>query len=65
VRLELEDGHIVREQHLLKDELGRIRDVRIGPDGLLYLITDDPEGALYRLQPTVEQALRRGTRTPL
>jgi len=65
VRLELEDGHIVREQHLLKDELGRIRDVRIGPDGRLYLITDDPEGALYRLQPAVEQALRRGTRTPL
>lgn len=65
VRLEMQDGRIVREQRLLKDELGRIRDVRIGPDGLLYLITDGPEGALYRLQPAVEQALRRGTRTPL
>ena len=65
VRLEMQDGRIVREQRLLKDELGRIRDVRIGPDGLLYLITDDREGALYRLQPAVEQALRRGTRTSL
>jgi glucose/arabinose dehydrogenase len=61
----MQDGRMVREQRLLKDELGRIRDVRIGPDGFLYLITDDPEGALYRLQPTVEQTLSRGTRTPL
>jgi aldose sugar dehydrogenase len=45
-----------RETKLLHEELGRIRDVRIGPDGLVYLITDAAEGALYRLDPVVEQA---------
>ena len=45
-----------RETRLLHEELGRIRDVRIGPDGLVYVITDDAEGALYRLDPIVEQA---------
>ncbi len=45
-----------RETRFLHEQLGRIRDVRMGPDGLLYLITDDAEGALYRLDPVVEQA---------
>jgi glucose/arabinose dehydrogenase len=31
--------------------VGRIRDVRMGPDGLVYLLTDDSEGALLRLEP--------------
>ena len=35
IRLELESGGVTSEQHLLQDEIGRIRDVRIGPDGLL------------------------------
>jgi glucose/arabinose dehydrogenase len=65
VRLEMEDGRIVREQRLLENEFGRIRDVRIGRDGFLYFIIDDPEGALFRLQPAVEQASRRRSRTPL
>ena len=60
VRLEMEHGQIVRENRLLQNEIGRIRDVRIGPDGLVYLITDSYEGALYRLAPSVEQASRRG-----
>ncbi|MEN8729300.1 MAG: PQQ-dependent sugar dehydrogenase, partial [Desulfuromonadales bacterium] len=30
---------------------GRIRDVRQGPDGLLYLLTDENDGALVRLEP--------------
>ncbi len=29
----------------------RIRDVRQGPDGLLYLLTDGPDGRLLRLDP--------------
>ena len=45
VRLDRKGGGW-RETRLLHEELGRIRDVRIGPDGLLYVITDDAEGAL-------------------
>lgn len=54
VRLDMEDGHIVREQRLLKNELGRIRDVRQGPDGYLYLLTDSEKGMLVRLLPDTE-----------
>jgi glucose/arabinose dehydrogenase len=36
---------------MLKNTIGRIRDVRNGPDGLLYLLTDEPRGALARLEP--------------
>ena len=50
------DGEGWRETRLLHEELGRIRDVRLGPDGLLYVITDAAEGFLYRLDPVVEQA---------
>lgn len=52
VRLELKDEKVVREERLLKGQVGRIRDVRIGPDGLIYLLTDASEGALLRLEPT-------------
>ena len=54
VRLVLEDEKVVREERLLKDELGRIRDVRQGPDGLLYLLTDESDGRLVRLLPGVD-----------
>jgi glucose/arabinose dehydrogenase len=50
------EGEGWRETRLLQEELGRIRDVRIGPDGLVYVITDDAEGALYRPDPIIEQA---------
>ncbi|MDJ0740724.1 MAG: PQQ-dependent sugar dehydrogenase [Gammaproteobacteria bacterium] len=51
VRLEVADGRIVHEERLLADRLGRIRDVRQGPDGLLYLLTDASDGQLVRLRP--------------
>ncbi len=51
VRLELDGDRVVSEERLLRDELGRIRDVRTGPDGLLYLLTDAGDGGLYRLEP--------------
>ncbi len=41
----------VRQEVLLADTLGRIRDVRQGPDGNLWLLTDEAPGALYRLEP--------------
>lgn len=51
VRLEIEDGQITGEERMLQGELGRIRDVRAGPDGLIYLLTDEGDGGLYRLEP--------------
>nr|MBL8410598.1 PQQ-dependent sugar dehydrogenase [Dechloromonas sp.] len=51
VRLELDGNRVVREERLLTGREGRIRDVRQGPDGLLYLLTDAPDGRLLRLEP--------------
>jgi glucose/arabinose dehydrogenase len=49
-RIEIADGKVAREQKLLEG-IGRVRDVRQGPDGLLYLLTDSSDGRLLRLQP--------------
>ncbi len=43
-------GKVVRESKLISSE-GRIRDVRQGPDGLLYVLTDSSSGKLIRLLP--------------
>ena len=51
VRLELRDGRVVAEHQLLQDVGQRIRDVRQGPDGLLYVVTDSADGQLLRLLP--------------
>ena len=45
------DGKVVREHKLLADVGERIRDVRQGPDGLLYVLTDSSNGKLVRLLP--------------
>ena len=50
-RLELDGEKIVKEERLIQGELGRIRDVRTGPDGYIYLLTDAPDGVLARLEP--------------
>lgn len=44
-------GRVVRESRLLAEANDRIRDVRQGPDGLLYVLTDSPNGKLIRLLP--------------
>lgn len=50
-RLRIEDGRLVAEERLL-DGLGlRIRDVRQGPDGYLYLLVDQAKAPLLRLRP--------------
>lgn len=51
VRLELDGEKVVKEERLLKGMLGRIRDVRVGPDGCVYLLTDESGGVLARLEP--------------
>jgi glucose/arabinose dehydrogenase len=50
-RVVLEDGRVVAEERLLDRKLGRIREVRTGPDGHLWLTTDGRRGAVYRLEP--------------
>lgn len=54
VRLEVDGTRVLREERLLAGALGRIRDVRQGPDGLLYLLTDEDDGQLARLVPVQE-----------
>ena len=51
VRLVLDGPRIVREERLLEGQVGRIRDVRNGPDGFLYLLTDDVRGRVVRVEP--------------
>ena len=50
-RLELQNGRVVREERLLPQLGQRVRDVRQGPDGLLYLLTDENDGQLLRVVP--------------
>ncbi len=53
-RIELSEpfkGRVLRENKLLDNERERVRDVRQGPDGLLYVLTDSNNGRLIRLLP--------------
>lgn len=50
-RLTLANGKVATEERLLQDRGQRVRDVRQGPDGLLYVLTDSPQGELVRLVP--------------
>ena len=51
VRLEIADDRVVREERYLGELGERIRDVRQGPDGLIYLLTDSGRGRILRLEP--------------
>lgn len=51
VRLEIEGDRVTGEEHLLGDRGQRIRDVRQGPDGALYVVTDEADGELWRIAP--------------
>ena len=50
-RLEMDGAEVVHEERLLSDLGERIREVRQGPDGRLYLLTDAGNGRLLRLDP--------------
>lgn len=50
-RLQLQGDKVVQDEILLPDLKARVRDVRQGPDGLLYLLTDSPDGKLLRVKP--------------
>lgn len=51
VHLKVSGRKIVNEERLLEKRIGRIRDVRQGPDGFIYLLSDAQNGAIYRLEP--------------
>jgi len=51
VRLQLEGEKVTREERILTQLKQRIRDVRQGPDGLLYVLTDSPKGELISVAP--------------
>jgi glucose/arabinose dehydrogenase len=51
VRLTIEGDRVTGEEHLLADRRQRVRDVRQGRDGALYVVTDEDNGELWKLSP--------------
>jgi glucose/arabinose dehydrogenase len=51
VRLTLDNNQVTGEEHLLEDRGQRVRDVRQGPDGALYIVTDEKNGQLWKISP--------------
>jgi len=51
VRLRIEGDRVTGEEHLLADRGQRIRDVRQGPDGSLFIVTDENDGELWKIVP--------------
>lgn len=51
VRMMLSGDKVVSQERMFTNALGRIRDVRNGPDGAIYLLTDSNNGALLRVEP--------------
>ena len=49
IRLQFDGDRVVHEERLLGELKARIRDVRQGPDGFLYVLTDEEDGVLYRV----------------
>jgi len=51
VRLDMDGDQVVGEERLFEGALGRIRDVRVGPDGAVYVVTDASNGRVMRVAP--------------
>ena len=51
MRLVIENGRVTHEERMLRELGERIRDVRQGPDGAIWLLTDNPRGRVLRLTP--------------
>jgi len=51
IRVRLDGETFIEDEVMLRGHVGRVRDVRVGPDGFVYLLTDQPNGALLRLEP--------------
>jgi aldose sugar dehydrogenase len=55
LRLVIENDEVVHAEELLLHRVGRIRDVRQGPDGHIYVVTDERDGGLYRMEALPRQ----------
>ncbi len=55
VRLAMQGEQVTGEERFLQDLGERIRDVRQGPDGLIYFLTDSPEGRILRIEPVTDE----------
>jgi glucose/arabinose dehydrogenase len=51
IRIRLDGEKLVEDEFMLRGAVPRVRDVRVGPDGFVYLLTDQRDGALLRLEP--------------
>jgi len=51
IRVRLDGERVVGDEFMLVGSLPRVRDVRVGPDGFVYLLGDQPNGAVLRLEP--------------
>ncbi|MGK3112350.1 PQQ-dependent sugar dehydrogenase [Candidatus Pantoea formicae] len=60
IRLQVNGEKVVEEQRLLQDHGERIRDVRQGPDGYLYVLTDEANGKLLKVGLAGEASTPRG-----
>lgn len=68
VRLQMKNSHVVAQESLLTEFCQRIRDVRQGPEGAIYLLTDEDDGQILRLvrvthDPAVNQRRARSRRS--
>jgi aldose sugar dehydrogenase len=51
IRVKMDGEKFVEDEFMLRGHVGRVRDVRVGADGLVYLLIDSPSGTLLRLEP--------------
>ena len=56
--LQLKDGKVVAEEPLLSDMHARIRDVRVGPDGAVYVLTDSGTASMSPRTPSTSKLLK-------
>jgi aldose sugar dehydrogenase len=59
IRLRMDSGRVVKEERYLHHTIGRIRDVVVGADGYIYLLQDNSEAAIYRLEPLNDLVARK------
>jgi glucose/arabinose dehydrogenase len=57
-RLKIDNRTIVGQEIMIDGQYGRLRDVTVGPDGFIYVSTDETNARLLRVRPTIERPYR-------